>query len=85
MFNILQDYSNFLRYVICQEKFRTEWNCTDVTSLCLPIIDKLNGALGNDMTTPDIYTCYAENSGSTLIGSNLATYILCLFMLLVTS
>ena len=38
--NILRGYTNLLKYVICQEEFPTEWNCMDVISLCLPIIDK---------------------------------------------
>ena len=38
---IVKGYTNLLQYVICQEEFPTEWNCMDVISLCLPIIDKL--------------------------------------------
>ena len=38
--NILRGYTNLLTDVICQEEFPTEWNCMDVISLCLPIIDK---------------------------------------------
>ena len=38
--DIIQGYTNLLEYVICQEEFPTEWNCMDVISLCLPIIDK---------------------------------------------
>ena len=37
--NILLGYGYLLDYVICQEEFPTEWNCMDVISLCLPIID----------------------------------------------
>ena len=39
---IIQGYTNLLKHVICQEEFPiyTEWNCMDVISLCLPIIDK---------------------------------------------
>ena len=37
---IIRGYTNLLKYVICQKKFPTEWNCMDVISLCLPIIDK---------------------------------------------
>ena len=38
--DIIQGYTNLLQYVICQEEYPTEWNCMDVISLCLPIIDK---------------------------------------------
>ena len=38
---IVKGYTNLLKHVICQEEFPTEWNCMDVISLCLPIIDKL--------------------------------------------
>ena len=37
---IILGYAYLLERVICQEKFPTEWNCMDVISLCLPIIDK---------------------------------------------
>ena len=38
-YDIMQGYFNLLKYVICQEEFPTEWNCMDVISLCLPIIE----------------------------------------------
>ena len=38
--DIVRGYTNLLEDVICQEEFPTEWNCMDVISLCLPIIDK---------------------------------------------
>ena len=38
--NIIRGYVRLLEYVICPEEFPTEWNCMDVISLCLPIIDK---------------------------------------------
>ena len=38
--DILHGYAYLLEDVICQEEFPTEWNCMDVISLCLPIIDK---------------------------------------------
>ena len=37
---IIYGYAILLKKVICQEEFPTEWNCMDVISLCLPIIDK---------------------------------------------
>ena len=37
---IIHGYVYLLLGVICQEEFPTEWNCMDVISLCLPIIDK---------------------------------------------
>ena len=37
---IVLGYTYLLTDVICQEEFPTEWNCMDVISLCLPIIDK---------------------------------------------
>ena len=44
---IVKGYTNLLQYVICQEEFPTEWNCMDVISLCLPIIDTADtGDLG---------------------------------------
>ena len=39
-YDIIQGYIKLLKYVICQDIFTTEWNCMDVISLCLPIIDK---------------------------------------------
>ena len=39
--DIEHGYIRLLESVICQEEFPTEWNCMDVISLCLPIIDKL--------------------------------------------
>ena len=38
--DIIKGYTSLLEDVICQEEFPTEWNCVDVISLCLPIIDK---------------------------------------------
>ena len=38
--NIIRGYAYLLEDEICQEEFLTEWNCMDVISLCLPIIDK---------------------------------------------
>ena len=38
--DIIRGYTNLLKYEICQEEIPTEWNCMDVISLCLPIIDK---------------------------------------------
>ena len=38
--DIFLSYGKLLELVVCQEEFPTEWNCMDVISLCLPIIDK---------------------------------------------
>ena len=38
--DIIHGYNYLFKRVICQEEFPTEWNCMDVISLCLPIVDK---------------------------------------------
>ena len=38
--DIIHVYTILLEDEICQEEFPTEWNCMNVISLCLPIIDK---------------------------------------------
>ena len=43
---VIRGYSFLLQDVICQEEFPTEWNCMDVISLCLPIIDKFIDSAG---------------------------------------
>ena len=39
---VIRGYANLLEYVICRQGFPTEWNCMDVISLCLPIIDSVH-------------------------------------------
>ena len=66
--DIVRGYTNLLYDVICQEEFPTEWNCMDVISLCLPIIDKLiDSAFADHRFSGFIVRKYLE------IGSSLET------------